>query len=136
MHSHRTTIRVRYDETDQMGIVNNARYASYFEIGRTELFRDLGLSYADMERQGVMMPVNELWVKYHRSAHYDELLVIETTIAEMPTSRIRFDYRIYNGQNVLITEGYAVLAFLNAITKRPARAHEAIKQVLAPFFGQ
>jgi acyl-CoA thioester hydrolase len=129
--SNQTTFRVRYGETDQMGVVNNAQYASYFEIGRTEMFRQLGLSYAQMEKDGLMMPVSELFVKYYSPAFYDELLTIETSVSNRPTSRICFNYKVYNQQRALITEGYTWLAFLNAATRRPMRVPEAILQALS-----
>lgn len=134
MFTHIHTFRVRYNETDQMGIVNNAQYATYFEIGRTEMFRHLGLDYGQIERQGLMMPVNELHVKYHLPAYYDDLLTITTAVRHFPSSRIRFDYQIHNTQQQLLTEGYTVLAFLNATTRRPIRVPASIAGVLRPFF--
>jgi acyl-CoA thioester hydrolase len=129
-----TQLRVRYNETDQMGVVNNAQYASYFEVGRTELFRDLGISYAKMEREGMMLPVSELYVKYHRSAFYDDLLLIETSVPQMPTSRLRFDYKIINANGICIAEGYTVLAFMDGNTRRPMRTPGFIVEALGPFF--
>jgi acyl-CoA thioester hydrolase len=128
------TFRVRYSETDQMGIVNNAQYATYYEIGRTEFFRNLGLSYALLEKSGTMLPVSELFVKYFQSAYYDECLTINTTINQMPTSRLRFDYEIYNEKGDLINKGYALLAFINAVSRRPCRVPDLIKNVLEPYF--
>jgi acyl-CoA thioester hydrolase len=127
-------IRVRYVETDQMGIVNNAHYPTYYEIGRTELFRALGISYSELEKQGVMLPVAETWIKYHTPAYYDDLLTIETFIAEMPASRIKFEYHIYNQNKQLVNQGYTILAFLNAQTRRPGRVPTVIENLLKPFF--
>lgn len=134
MLTYQSTLRVRYNETDQMGVVNNANYATYFEIARSEMFRHLGLQYAQMEKEGLMMPVRELFIKYHHPAYYDQLLTIETTIPEMPQGRMRFNYRILNEENQLVTEGYVVLAFLNAQTQRPMRATEEIINVLKAYF--
>jgi len=134
MITNKTTIRIRYGETDQMGIVNNANYPSFFEIGRTELFRDLGISYAQMERDGILLPVSELFVKYFKSAFYDDLVEIETELKEFPTSRIRFEYTLRNQNGETITAGYTVLGFLNAETKRPMRIPPLIAIKLEPFF--
>ena len=111
MLKHSTKIRVRYGETDQMGIVNNAVYPSYFEVGRTEMFRELRLPYSQIEQEGTMLPLSELHVKYHHPAVYDEELTIETRIEEFPTSRIRFKYTILNESGKLLVTGETVLAF-------------------------
>lgn len=136
MISYSTQIRVRYNETDQMGIVNNAWYPTYFEIGRTEFFRDLGLVYADLEKDGIMLPVVELFVKYYRSAFYDETLNIVTILKEMPLSRMKFEYEIYNEKKELLTNGYTVLAFLNGKTKKAMRIPDSIRVLLESFFKQ
>src|SRR5690554_3589596 len=121
MLKHTTKTRVRYGETDQMGIVNNAVYPSYFEVGRTEMFRELGLPYSKIEQEGTLLPLSELHIKYHLPAVYDEELTIETYIDEFPTSRIRFKYKIYNENGKLLVTGETVLAFLNGKTRRPTR---------------
>lgn len=128
------TIRVRYGETDQMGIVNNANYPSYYEIGRTELLRKHGISYKQIEEKGYMLPLVDLYVKYHRPALYDDVLTISTSIKEMPSAKIRFDYLIYNQEGTLINEGYTNLAFLNAKTRRPVRVPDFLKELLIPHF--
>ena len=128
------TIRVRYGETDQMGIVNNANYPSYYEIGRTELLRKYGISYKEIEEKGFMLPLVDLYVKYYRPALYDDILTITTSIHQMPSSKIRFDYRIANEKGDLINEGYSNLAFLNATTRKPTRIPEILKQLMLPFF--
>ena len=129
-----TKIRVRYGETDQMGIVNNAVYPTYFEVGRTELFRELGLPYGEIEKMGIMLPLAELKVKYHRPAHYDETLTIETALNEWPGSRIRVEYRIVDANNRLLVTGETVLAYVKSETRRPTRIPPFIESVLAPFF--
>ena len=134
MISRTTRIRVRYNETDQMGIVNNACYPTYFEIGRTELFRELGVTYAQQEKEGLSLPVSELFIKYFKSACYDDVLYVESIIKELPTSRLRFDYIIKNEKNEIITTGYTVLAFLYGSPIRPGRIPDNIKKVLQPFF--
>jgi len=134
--TNRTTIRVRYGETDQMGIVNNAVYPTYFEIGRTMMFRELGFSYKKMEQSGILIPLSDIYVKYHSPAYYDEELTLTTELKEMPTARIRFDYSIHNPNGKLITSGYSIQAFINAKTKRPTRTPEIVKELLNPYFGK
>jgi acyl-CoA thioester hydrolase len=134
MLKHTTKIRVRYGETDQMGIVNNAVYPSYFEVGRTEMFREIGLPYSTIEKEGIMLPLSELHIKYHRPAVYDEEVTIETYVDEYPTSRIRFKYNIFNETGKLLVSGETVLAFLNAETRRPTRIPQYLKDIIDPYF--
>ena len=130
-----TSFRVRYAETDQMGIVNNANYSTYYEIGRTELFRELGLTYKVIESEGIILPLADLFIKYHRPAFYDDLLTIRTCIKEWPGSRILFEYHIYNEDNQLVNEGYTTLAYLNVQTRRPMRIPPIITELLRPYFN-
>jgi acyl-CoA thioester hydrolase len=134
MLKYTTKTRVRYGETDQMGIVNNAVYLTYFELGRTEMFRELGLPYKKIEQEGTMLPISELHIKYHRPALYDEELSIETYIDEFPTSRIRFKYNIYNEAGKILVTGETVLAFLNAKNRHPTRIPQYLADVIAPYF--
>jgi acyl-CoA thioester hydrolase len=134
MIENRTKIRVRYAETDQMGIVNNANYPTYYEIGRTELFRQLGLSYKELEDMNIMLPLSDLHVKYHRPAYYDDELTLVTQLKELPKARIRFEYYIYNPREELINEGFTTLAFLNAKTRRPMRLPEEIRNIVESYF--
>ena len=129
-----TKIRVRYGETDQMGIVNNAVYPAYYEIGRTMMFRELGFPYKKMEEEGVLIPLSDLYVKFHFPAYYDEELTLITMLNEMPAARIRFDYEIYNSKGELINSGYSIQAFINAKTRRPIRLPQTIRELLEPFF--
>jgi len=134
MLKHITKIRVRYGETDQMGIVNNAVYPSYFEVGRTEMFRHLKLPYSKIEQEGTLLPLSELHIKYHRPAIYDEELTIETYIDEFPTSRVSFKYNIFNEHAKLLVSGETVLAFLNAETRRPVRMPKFLAEIIEPYF--
>ncbi len=134
MLKHSTKVRIRYGETDQMGIVNNAVYPSYFEVGRTEMFRELGLPYSKIEKAGTLLPLSELHIKYHHPAVYDEEITIETYIDEFPTARIRFKYNIFNETGKLVVTGETVLAFLNAATNRPTRIPEYLADILTPYF--
>ncbi len=118
--AHRATVRVRYGETDQMGVVYHAEYLRYFEVGRTELLRERGLSYRELEARGVLLAVVEAGCKYHTSARYDDVLAIETTLSERGKARVRFDYAIRRGDGELVASGFTVLACLGA-DMRPRR---------------
>lgn len=134
MFTHKTTLRVRYSETDQMGYAYYGRYAEYFETGRVEAFRSLGISYKAMEDEGIMMPVLNLQINYHRPLFYDEEVTIETTIAQLPTLRIRFSYKVYNSQNELTADGETTLLFVDAATRKPLRMPANVTQALERFF--
>lgn len=121
------SIRVRYGETDQMGVVYHGNYATYCEIARVEFFRELGIPYKKMEEQGIMLPVTELNLKFHQPAYYDELLTIRTTLREVPRGvRITFNYEIYNESEILLTTGFSILAFIDAKTRKPIRCPSTI----------
>lgn len=130
----RMSTRVRYGETDQMGYVYYGNYAQYFEIGRVETLRSLDISYRSMEEEGIMLPVLHLEVKYLAPALYDDLLEIETAIPVLPSSRIKFEHRIFNSDEKLITEGRVELAFVDKKTGRPKRAPNYILEALNPYF--
>lgn len=135
MYVAETSLRVRYAETDQMGYVYYGNYATYYEIGRVEALRSLGFSYKKLEEEtGVMMPVLELNVQYKAPAFYDEELRLQIRIPEMPQTRMRFEYKIYNGQDKLLNEGHTTLVFVNKASGRPCRVPEELKQVLAPYY--
>ncbi|APD05811.1 putative acyl-CoA thioesterase YneP [Flavobacteriaceae bacterium UJ101] len=126
MIKNRINIRVRYSETDQMGFVYYGNYAQYFEVARVELFRGLGISYKSLEEDGIWMPVLNLNIQYIRPAVYDDLLSIEVSISEIKGSRIIFDYKIYNEEEVLLNTAQTTLIFMNAETKRPTRCPEIL----------
>ena len=116
--------RVRYGETDQMSFVYHGNYAQYFEMGRIEWLRSLDISYKKMEESGIMLPVISLNINYIKSAKYDDLLTLKTTLKKIPSVKITFDYEIHNESNELLTTGNVTLAFMNAETKKPTRAPE------------
>lgn len=116
-----TQIRVRYAETDTMGILHHSMYPVYFEEGRTELMRSLGMSYDAMEKKGVILPVYSVQVKYLKPASYDDLLTVKTVLAEIKGVRIRFEYSIYNEQTDLLATGEVVLIFTNPDSFKPCR---------------
>lgn len=136
MFVHKTQIRVRYAETDQMGYAYYGNYATYYEVARVEALRAAGLSYKVMEESGIMMPVLENHAKYIAPAMYDEVLTIETTIAELPTARITFRYAFYNEAGKLIHTGETLLCFMRKDTRRPCRLPEEFLTILQPHFGQ
>lgn len=119
MKEYEFTVRVRYSETDQMGVVYHGNYAQYFEMGRVEWLRNLGISYKWMEENGVMLPVVSLEMNYKKPARYDDLLRVKTILKSQTTVKIEFDYKIYNEQNQLLTTGYSMLVFVDMKTGRP-----------------
>ncbi len=114
-------IRVRYGETDKMGFVYHANYIQYYEVGRTNLMRELGTSYKSLEDKGVGLPVIKLDVKYYKPSFYDDILTIKTFLKELPTVRIKFDYQIFNENKELINEASITLVFVDAETKKPIK---------------
>ena len=117
-----TTLRVRYGETDKMGIVYYGNYATYLEQGRTEWLRDMGFSYKWMEDNGVHLPVVELNIKYKAPARYDDILTITTRLKKIPTYRIDFIYEIHNQEGQLLITGETSLVFVNSITNKLQKA--------------
>lgn len=134
MFSFSTEIRVRYADTDQMGFVYYGNYASYFEIGRVEALRSLGIVYKDLEAEGIVMPVLENYSKYIKPAYYDNLLTLKVFVKEWPGTRIRFDYEIYNPEGEIIHIGYTVLVFLKTETLKVIPFPEYIQKALNVFF--
>ncbi len=127
---HWTQTRVRYGETDQMGVVYHANYLIYFELGRTELMRGLGLAYSECETGGVRLPVTEAHVRFIAGARYDEELAIGTRITSVSAVRVRFDYVVKSRQDDrLVAEGHTVLASLGE-NGRPRRFPPEVRKLL------
>lgn len=126
MKRQQTYVKVRYSETDQMGVVHHGNYAQYLEIARLDWLDQLGVSYRSMEEQGVMLPVYEMELKFIKPAKFDDILRIETNLSKIPGVRIEFNYAVYNQENELITTASTVLVFMNSLTKRPIRCPEYI----------
>ncbi len=124
------SIRVRYAETDPMKYVYYGNYATYFEVARVELFRTLGISYDEIEKQGIWLPVSEYNIKYLKPALYDELLEIHTYIKKFPGVRIEFEYEIYNQSKQKLTEAKTTLFFLDAATNKVVKCPEFLKEIL------
>lgn len=119
MREYEFTVRVRYAETDQMGVVYHGNYAQYFEMGRVEWLRNLGVSYKWMEENGVILPVVSLEMNYKKPAKYDDLLRVKTLLKSQTSVKIEFDYEIYNEDNQLLTTGYSMLVFVDRKTGKP-----------------
>ena len=134
MYISETTVRVRYAETDRMGYVYYGNYTLYYEVGRVEALRQLGTSYKEMEDNGIMLPVYSCNIKYLKPALYDDLLVIKTSIKELPTAKISFDYEIYNQQNELINAANTLLVFINMSTNKPCPAPKSFLEKIKKYF--
>jgi len=131
MIKHMTQIRVRYADTDQMKVVYHGRYLEYFEVGRAELIRSLGLPYSELENRGILLPVVEAFAKYRRPARYDDLLSIEASVSELPASTLKIHYHVYrNSEKEPIAEGYTVHSFLNVAAGKPTRPPSYFMQIM------
>ena len=126
-------IKVRYFETDQMGLVHHGSYINYFEEARIAWISNLGFSYSEMEKSGIILPVSKLNVSYLRPAYFDDDLLVSVEIAELPTSRLIFNYTIKKEEEVIVT-GTTVLAFLNKETKKPVKCPDYMLEKVTPLF--
>ena len=126
-------IKVRYCETDQMGLVHHGSYINYFEEARISWISNLGFSYGEMEKSGIILPVSKLNINYLRPAYFENDLVVNVELAELPTSRLIFNYSITNKGEVVVT-GTTVLAFLNKETKKPVRCPDYMLEKVTPLF--
>ncbi len=136
MYLAKTEIRVRYGETDQMGYLYYGNYALYYEVGRTDAIRKLGLTYKEMEQTGILMPVASLKVDYLRPVLYDDLITVHTIIKEMPqSSKIEFHSELYNESGKLVNKGITTLVFYNQDEKKTVNMPEKLGQLLAPYFN-
>lgn len=124
-------IRVRYKETDAMGVVHHSNYVNYYEVARTEMLREFGTSYKEMEDHGVMLPVHDVHMQFFAPAHYDDLLTVRIKMVEPPTVKLIFEHEIYNEKGELLNKGTVVLAFMNRETRRPCRAPREFLEIFA-----
>lgn len=129
----RSTVHVRYAETDMMGVVYHGNYLAWFEVGRTNLLREHGLVYRDLEAQGYLLPVIEVGAKYLRPALYDDEITVITTLAEKPLLRIRLDYEVKRGDELLVT-GFTVHSFINK-KGEPVRPPPAFAERMRELFA-
>jgi acyl-CoA thioester hydrolase len=138
-HISKTTVRVLYGDTDAGGVVYNANYLRYFEIGRTELMREQVCSYNEIEKLGFILPVTECWARYKAPAFYDDLLIVETTVAEVNKLKCRFSYRVVRQEKdtkrlKLLVKGYTVHAAITKegkLTRLPDEILEKIARLTA-----
>jgi len=131
-----TQVRVRYAETDQMNVVYHGNYAQYFEVGRAEGIRQLGLTYKDIESMGVIMPIVEFHSRFIRPAHYDDLLTVKTMLREIPVDhKIEFYQEVFNEEGKLLTTGRIVLYFINAKTREKTMMPSPLLDRLLPYFN-
>ena len=124
------TLRTRYAETDQMGVVYYGNYPQYLELGRVEWLRAIGLTYKEMEAEGIMMPVVSLQSQYKKPALYDELITIRTKLKDLPSTKIEFDYEILNEKGELLSTANTILVFVDAKTFRPVRCPEKVLDLI------
>ncbi|MGK7395579.1 MAG: acyl-CoA thioesterase [Candidatus Cyclobacteriaceae bacterium M3_2C_046] len=135
MYQFETSIRVRYAETDQMGIVYYGNYATYYEIARVEALRNLNFTYRELEEMGTVMPVLELKCKYIRPARYDDLLKVVVKIEKLPDMRMGFKYEIFKQDDVLINIGETTLVFVDRQTGKPCTAPSVLLDIMTPYFS-
>lgn len=129
----KTNIRVRYAETDRMGYSYYGNYAIYFEVARVEALRSMGITYKTLEDEGILLPVVEFHTRYFLPAFYDDELVIRTTIPDLPSVRIRFEYETMRGEEVL-NKAWTDLVFVDKKSGKPMRCPDHIAEVMKNFF--
>ncbi len=134
MYQSTTQLRVRYSETDRMSYVYYGNYAQYFEVARVEALRSLGISYKEMEEEGVLLPVSEYKIKFLKPGFYDELLTIKTSIIKLPSVRIIFHYETFNEKNELLNTAETILVFVNRETMKPCQVPKHVLEILAPHY--
>ena len=135
MIKNETKLRVRYGETDQMGYVYYGNYAQFFEVGRVEWLRNLGVSYKSLEESGVMLPVLNLNINYMKPAKYDDLLTIVTTLTKKPLVKIEFDFEVYNEKNELLTTGFTSLVFIDMKRNKPTKVPQTLLDQIYSHFN-
>jgi acyl-CoA thioester hydrolase len=135
MFIHTTKLRVRYAETDQMGYMYYGNYAQFYEVGRVEMLRSLGMTYKSMEESGIMMPVLELKCKFIKPALYDEEITVKVKMAHLPSVRIHFKYELYNEKQELINEGETTLVFIDIKRNKPCLPPKNFLDRLQAFFN-
>lgn len=128
-----TKIKVRYGETDQMGVVYHGNYAQYLEIARIEWLDKVGVSYKKMEEEGIMLPVVSLSTKFIKSALFDDTLTVTASLKKIPTVKIEFDYKIHNQHGELLTEANTILVFVSKETKRPIKCPDELTKLIEGF---
>ena len=137
MLTHVTEIRVRYADTDMMQFVYNGKYLEYFEVGRTELLRSTGVSYAEVEKNGYQLPLIETGIKYLQSASYDDVLEIHATVKELYSPKVHIEYVVKKKvTNEIVAEGFTTHIFIKSDTKKAVRPPKVYVDALAPYFSK
>lgn len=134
MFQHQITYRVCYGDTDQMGYMYYGNYARLYEIARTELFRNIGFKYKDMEADGIMMPVYDNYSKFLAPALYDDLLTIKVSIKTLPSVRCDFEYEIYNEAGQQLNWGKTTLVFSKVSDGKLCKPPKYLLELLKPYF--
>lgn len=136
MLEHTTQIRVRYADTDQMQFVYNGKYSEYFEVGRAEMMRSIGLPYYTMETYGYMLPLLELRVMYKNPAYYDDLLEVRAFVREIPALKVHINYEIFRThEKILVAEGYTEHVFIKKENKKAVRPPDFFVNAIKLFFN-
>lgn len=135
MYTSEVKVRVRYSETDRMGYVYYGNYASYFEVARVEALRDIGMPYLRMEEEGFLLPVLDYKVRYLKPAYYDDLLIIRTSISQLPTVKIMFSYEVFGEDGQKLNEAETTLVFINKQSGKPCKAPQELLAKLKPYFS-
>jgi acyl-CoA thioester hydrolase len=130
MIQHETKIRVCYADTDKLGVVYYGNYPRFYEIARTEFLRNTGLTYKEIEKSGIVLPVRSVNITYFKPAYYDDLLTIKTILSEQPSVKLKIQSEIYNEQQELINASEIILVFTNAKSGKPTRPPETFLQAI------
>jgi acyl-CoA thioester hydrolase len=134
MLSSEIKIRVRYGEVDRMGYLHHGNYPLYFEEGRTELIRSVGLTYREMEDRGILLPVREMNIRYFLPAKYDDLLTVRTALIKKPVVKLEFEYEVINESGGLLCKAHTTLAIVSAENRKPIRIPVFFDELIAPHF--
>ncbi len=127
---HKIEIRVRYGETDQMGVVYHGNYVQYLEMGRIEWLRQFGISYKKMEEEGIKLPVISICLNYKKSASYDDLITVITRLKKKPSVKIEFEYEILDEKNEILTVAETTLVFMDMESNKPIRCPQYLLRKL------
>ncbi|MBC7525190.1 MAG: acyl-CoA thioesterase [Flavobacterium sp.] len=130
MNKHKIIVRVRYSETDQMGVVYHGSYIPYFEIGRVEWLRNKGISYKDLEDDGIALPIVSMKLDYKKPARYDDVLTITTKLAFYSGVKIEFDCEIHNENEELLTIAHFILVFVDVKNGKPIVPNNTILSII------
>jgi acyl-CoA thioester hydrolase len=133
MNEHQEKIRVRYSETDQMGVVYHGNYIPFFEIGRVEWLRNKGIAYKSLEENGIALPIVSMTLNYKKPARYDDLITVKTKLKSYSGVKIEFECEIYNKQDELLTTALFLLVFVDLKTGRPTLPPADILEIINQF---